>query len=384
MWVYITRRLLLIIPVIVGVMTITFVLVSLIPTATRIGAYIGPDAKTAKPGSAIWNHALATLGLNKPVPVQWAIYIYNSITLNWGVTDPHSEASQLALGQTSYPVATVLSWYLPYTLELAAFSLILILLISIPLGNLSAAYRNRPLDQGTRVLSFSGFALPTYLLAWLLLLGVVGLAGGYTATCNHTSSVFFTWYGSWPPPSCLPGAPTNLPSWIGSHQQTSPTGFPTVDALIHWNTPDGLYLAYESIRRMLLPAIVIAYGSIAGILRFVRNSMLEVMNLDFVRTARAKGVSERDVVNRHAGRNSLNVTVTVLGLTFAFFITGFPIIEDVFHLHGVGYMLALAIQPLPDYGLIFGSTLLLTVIVVVANIIVDIAYAYLDPRVRLG
>lgn len=106
--------------------------------------------------------------------------------------------------------------------------------------------------------------------------------------------------------------------------------------------------------------------------------------MDFVRTARSKGVSESRVVSRHAGRNSLNVTVTVLGLTFAGFIGGFPIIEEVFGLKGIGLMLALSIQPPYDYGLIFGSTLLFTIIVVIANIIVDILYAYLDPRVRLG
>jgi peptide/nickel transport system permease protein len=385
MWVYISRRLLLIIPVIIGVMTITFVLVSLIPTSTRIGAFIGPGAREAKPGTPTWNAALHALGLDKPIPVQWGIYIWNSLTLNWGVTDPHSEASEVAqLGQTSYPVVSVLGWYLPYTLELAALSLLLILIISIPLGNLSAAYRNRPLDQGTRVLSFSGYALPPFLLAFIVLIAAVELSGGLTPSCHGLSAHFFDWYGSWPQPACLPGSPSTLPNWIGSHLQTSPTGFPTVDALLHWNTSSGLYLAGESVVRMILPALVIAYGSIAGILRFVRNSMLEVMNLDFVRTARAKGVPERQVVNRHAGRNSLNVTVTVLGLTFAFFITGFPIIEFVFGLRGVGYMLALSIQPLPDYGLIFGSTLLLTLIVVGANILVDITYAYLDPRVRLG
>jgi ABC-type dipeptide/oligopeptide/nickel transport system permease component len=257
-------------------------------------------------------------------------------------------------------------------------------LISTPLGNLSAAYRNRPLDQSTRVLSFSGFALPTFLLAFLVLIGAVFATGGLSPTCHGLSAHYFDWYGSWPSPGCLPGAPATLPVWIGAHLQTSPTGFPTVDALLHANTPAGLYLAWQSVVRMILPAFVIAYGSVAGILRFVRNSMLEVMNLDFVRTARAKGVPEREVVNRHAGRNSLNVTVTVLGLTFAFFITGFPVIEYVFGLRGIGYLLALSIQTPIDYGLIFGSTLLLTIIVVAANIIVDIVYAYLDPRVRLG
>ena len=90
------------------------------------------------------------------------------------------------------------------------------------------------------------------------------------------------------------------------------------------------------------------------------------------------------MVRKHAGRNSLNVTVTVLGLTFAGFIGGFPVIEDVFHLQGVGLLLAYSIQPPYDFGLIFGSTLLFTIIVVIANILVDITYAFLDPRVRLG
>ncbi|MCI4318400.1 MAG: ABC transporter permease subunit, partial [Thermoplasmata archaeon] len=93
---------------------------------------------------------------------------------------------------------------------------------------------------------------------------------------------------------------------------------------------------------------------------------------------------ESSVVRKHAGRNSLNVTVTVLGLTFAGFIGGFPIVELVFHLRGVGLLLAYSILPSYDFGLIFGTTLLFTIIVVIANIVVDILYAYLDPRVRLG
>ena len=147
------------------------------------------------------------------------------------------------------------------------------------------------------------------------------------------------------------------------------------------------WLALDSLIRSNIPALISAFGSIALHLRFVRNSMLEVMNLDFVRTARAKGVPERTVVKRHAGRNSLNVTITVLGLTFAFFIGGFPVIEEVFNLHGIGFLLFTSINSVAgpvDFGIICGSTLLFTFIVVAANIIVDVLYAYLDPRVRLG
>lgn len=390
MWIYIVRRLLLLIPVIVGVMTITFGIYTAIPVEYKLISHLGPSKSGYSPclsgtsgptcvkNPAYWN-GIHQLGLDRPVPVQWALWMGNALTLNWGTTDGHSYAATQLLGSSSLPVVQVLSWFVPYTLELAALSLILILALAIPIGNYSAVYRNRPLDQGARVMSFSGFALPGFLLASLALMAATFAAGGFQAQCNSTSTPFFQWYGSWPPWSCVT-ADSLRPSWIGPYLQTTPTGFPTVDAL--YNHAWGL--AWESVKRMLIPALVIAYGSIAAILRFVRNSMLEVMNLDFVRTARSKGVPEAQVVRRHAGRNSLNVTVTVLGLTFAYFIGGFPIIEEVFHLQGIGLILAYSILPTYDFGLIFGTTLLFTIIVVSANIVVDILYAYLDPRVRLG
>ncbi|MCI4347905.1 MAG: ABC transporter permease, partial [Thermoplasmata archaeon] len=221
-------------------------------------------------------------------------------------------------------------------------------------------------------------------LSVLVLLGLTALFGGYSAICNGTSTPYQLWWSSWPSWTCSPfdAAPYNgvQPSWIGPNFQTYPTHFPTFDALYHGEW----FLAWETVRRMIFPALTIAFTSIAGILRFVRNSMLEVMNLEYVRTARATGVSERTVVRHHAGRNSLIVTITVLGLTFAFFIGGFPITELIFNLKGVGLVLAYSILSPPDFGLIFGTTLLFTLIVVAANIIVDVLYAYLDPRVRLG
>jgi peptide/nickel transport system permease protein len=286
------------------------------------------------------------------------------------------------------PVTTVLSWFLPYTLELAALSLAIILLVAIPLGNLAAVNRNRPVDQSARILSFSGFALPGFLLASLALMGAVIALGSSTGFfvhppwCPSGETSFAEFQGSWPVNTCFQLTGNAYPSWLTDGYVSHPTGFPTVDALIHGEN----WLAIDSVLRMLIPAMTIAFGSIALLLRFVRNSMLEVMNLDFVRTARAEGIPERTVIKRHAGRNSLNVTVTVLGLTFAYFIGGFPITELVFQLRGVGYLLALSVQATNgiDFGIVFGATLLFTFIVVIANIIVDVLYAYLDPRVRLG
>jgi peptide/nickel transport system permease protein len=413
LWIYIVRRLILIVPVLIGVATITFAITSALPTEARLASQFGyhplpgggnPYSPTIscesiginQPGNCTnptYQRDVNQLGLNKPIPVQWAIYVGNALTFNWGQTSPNSWATkEVPLPQTSTPVTEVLGWYLPYTLELAALSLIIILIIAIPLGNYSAVYRNRPIDQTTRIVSFSGYALPTFILGTLLLLAGTAILGGNIAICGGKSIPFLQVYGSWPgsvQPSgwaCAPGLVNTPPSYInGQYYYTTPTGFPTLDSLIYGGAT-GLYLAGDSVARLILPAITIAYGTVAVILRYVRNSMLEVMNLDFVRTARSKGVSESDVIRRHAGRNSLNVTVTVIGLTFAFFIAGFPVIESVFHLYGVGLIFAYSVNYVGglDFGLIFGTTLLFTFVVVIANLVVDVLYAYLDPRVRLG
>jgi peptide/nickel transport system permease protein len=410
MWVYILRRMILLVPVIIGVMTITFVLVSSLPVHERLSSQFGaapprvpwlyqptrpcPTNPSQECRNSVYFEDLAKLGLNKPIPVQWAVYIYNSFTLNWGTVGNGSTAGQTFQATQGQPVATVLSWFLPYTLELAAMALAIILLIAIPLGNLAAVNRNRPVDQSARILSFSGYALPSFLLSSLALMAAVIAFGSGTGFFAHppwcVGSGETTWQeftGSWPTYTCygLSAAAGNqgYPTWLVDGFISHPTGFPTVDALIHGQG----WLALDTVLRILIPAAVIAFASIAGLLRFVRNSMLEVMNLDFVRTARAEGVPEQTVVKRHAGRNSLNVTITVLGLTFAAFIGGFPIIEYVFKLNGVGLILAYSVQIDKggiDFGLVFGATLLFTIIVVLANIIVDVLYAYLDPRVRLG
>jgi ABC-type dipeptide/oligopeptide/nickel transport system permease component len=383
MSIYIVRRLLLLLPVVLGVMTITFILTTGIPSSERCLATIGPPpTHGGAPAIAQYNaHCDRVLGLNQPVFVQWAYYMGNTLTFHWGVVGNNSYAAETIPIIAGQPVTSALSWLLPYTIELALLSLAIILIVAIPLGRLSAVYRNRPVDQAARVMSFSGYAIPTFLLGSLAVIAMVLVIANYHwAGCSGPYNEII---GSWPKSGCMPdSSPTNdgYPTWLGIGTQSHPTGFPTIDAAIH-----GQYLiALDTILRMIVPALIIAYSSIAVLLRFVRNSMLEVMNLDFIRTARAKGVPESVVVKRHAGRNSLNVTITVLGLTFAFFVGGFPIIEEVFGLQGVGRALALSVQQPYDLGLIFGSTILFTLIVVVANIIVDVVYAYLDPRVRLG
>ncbi|HYA10051.1 MAG TPA: ABC transporter permease [Thermoplasmata archaeon] len=432
---YVARRLLLVVPTILGVITITFALFQALPIYNQLASHYGNPPRnhpcafqgscqciddnhlsvhgnsctcygsnvTVTPTTmctdALYRVYIHKLGLDQPVWTQWAVFTYHAFTLQWGTIENNSNVAITYSWLKNVPVTTAIGWMLPYTLELAALSLFFILIVAIPVGNLAAVNRNRPIDQIARVVSFSGFAVPAFLLGSLAMTGLILLLlpstgfNVHTPWCRIGEPLPNEFTGSWPLASktfgedCYTGlSPRDLalnsgyPMWLTGGYASHPTGFPTLDAVLNGQP----WLGVDTLVRMMLPALVIAFGSIASILRFVRNSMLEVMNLDFVRTARAKGVPERVVTKRHAGRNSLNVTITVLGLTFAFFIGGFPVIEEVFGLFGIGRMLAIAVvQPL-SFAVIFGSTILFTYIVIAANLIVDVLYAYLDPRVRLG
>jgi ABC-type dipeptide/oligopeptide/nickel transport system permease component len=400
MWVFLVRRLLLMVPVLIGVVTITFILLNAVPIHERLLACTTPGrGGFPHPGTPAYNSLLAYCGLNLPWYTAYGHYLLNTFTFNWGHTSPNSYMMSVgtpfakACGATC-PETTIIGAWLPYTIELALLSLLFILLFALPVGTYAAVYRNRAADQGARIFSFSGYALPSFLLGSLLIVAVYfALVPGFSTT-NCLGTPLYAVYGSWPPASCfLQHFSSGNPPFMNALGATSPTGFPTIDALIYAiQHPGGVPgdpsfywgLAADSLLRMVLPALVIAYGGAALILRFVRNSMLEVMNLDFVRTARAKGLSERRVVRHHAGRNSLNVTITILGLLFAAFLAGFAVTELVFNLYGVGRLFTYAIQQPYDYATIFASTVLFTMIVVVANVIVDVTYSYLDPRVRLG
>lgn len=417
MWIYVVRRAALVVPIIIGVMTITFVLTTALGPTQQIQSAFGPppthgaiknynptipcsllnSSQSGTCPNPLYEKRAAELGLDKPAIVQWGIYMYRSLTFHWGYTANFSSTTKSTFfGSTirGHPVTEVFSWVLPYTIELAVISLSIILAVALPLGKMAAVYRNRAVDQGARVLSFSGFAFPAFLLASLVVLALVLSIGAgslvHAPWCTSGETAYNEVTGSWPTVqvagSCAYAGGTAVafgyPSWLTAGVISHPTGFPTIDALIHGQ----YWLALDTLLRMILPALIIAYGTVAILLRYVRNSMLETMNLDYIRTARAKGVPESVVINRHAGRNSLNATITILGLLFAAFLSGFPVIEDVFQLNGIGLLITFAVlgQQGFDFGIIFGSVLLFTLLVVAANLIVDILYAYLDPRVRLG
>ena len=179
MWIYILRRLFLLIPTIVGVMSITFLILSVLPQGELILSHYGPPPKNDPVGysptgpctalhinrtgdcpNPLYERYAHALGLDRPIWYRWGIYIYNSFTFNWGYTDNFSYTSQVISFSKGHTVLYVLDSLLPYTLELAILSLLIVLVVAIPLGNLAAVNRNRPIDQISRVISFSGFALP--------------------------------------------------------------------------------------------------------------------------------------------------------------------------------------------------------------------------------
>ncbi len=401
LWVYVLRRVLLLIPVVIGVSTVTFVLVSALPITDRLVADFGspnprnpwiysPTAPCPPPNAAqqcynpTYYRFLNMSGLNAPIPEQWVRYMGQIFTFHWGTVSNDSTVATLFPETGGVPVTTVLGWFLPYTLELVALAMVILLAIALPLGRLAAARRNQVADHATRALSFTGFAVPTYLLGSILItLTVIGIgsATGYFGISPWCPSGETTWneiLGSWPSSLCF--AHDQYPSWIAGGVISHPTGFPTLDAFLN-GAP---WLGLDSFFRLLLPALVIAFAHLGLILRYVRNSTLEVMNLDYVRTARASGVRERTVVRRHVGKNSLTMTVTVLAVSFATFFGWLPVAETLFQLNGVGLMIALSAEAPIDFAVLTGATLLLIFMVVIANVVADILVAYLDPRVRLG
>jgi len=401
LWVYILRRILLVVPVVLGVATVTFVLVSALPISDRLSAMYGspnfhdpwiydptqpcqPPHESQQCYNPTYYRYLNRSGLGEPVPEQWARYLENVLTFHWGTVSNDSTVSGTYPGTGGLPVSTVLSWFLPYTIELVGLAMVILLAIAIPVGRMAAAHRNQATDHAARALSFSGFAIPTYLFGSILITVTViaiGSASGYFAHSPWCPGGEVSWnevVGSWPNSLCFSG--DHYPTWITSGFISHPTGFPTVDSFVN-GAP---WLGVDSVIRLVLPAFVIAFAHLGLILRYVRNSSLEVMGLDYVRTARAEGVPERTVVHRHVGRNSMTLTVTVLAVSFATFFGWLPIVESIFSLNGVGLMVALSAQAPIDFGVLTGATLILIFMVVTANVIADLIVAYLDPRVRLG
>lgn len=355
---FIIRRLILSIPVLLGILFITFALFRLLP-GDPCRSILGEHAT-----DAVCDAFIERVGLNKPIPQQFVIYMGDILRGDLG--------RSFRWGQ---PVTEVLIDRLPVTIELAFTALIFATFFGIILGTISAYWRNSPIDLITMLGANLGVSIPVFVLGLLLAyVFAIGLKGTPFAL---------------PPSGRLsPGMP--VPSlaevWHLEHWQGLPRGI--LDFLTNLHLFSALVtfnweLLGDSIKHLILPTLAVSTIPMSIIARMTRSSLLDVLGLDYTRTARAKGLSERLVIFRHAMRNALLPVVTIIGLQLGGIMGGAVLTETVFGLSGMGKALFDAITA-RDYTVVQGFTLVVAVFFVGINLLIDLSYAYLNPRIRLS
>ncbi len=328
----VVRRLLFTVFVLLGLSLMTFTLSHLVP-ANPARLIAGPRASASTVAKIEKEY-----GLDQPLPRQYAEYMKGVIQLDFG----RSFA-------TRKPVSDDLARYLPATIELGLYAFIVSTLLGVPLGIASAVRRDSPIDHVSRFVSISGLALPVF---WLALM---------------SQFLFFSKLGWLPDGRRLPDS-VDPPPGV--------TGFYTIDALLagQWST------FVTAAEHLILPVAVLAFGSLAVTTRMVRAGMLEVLAEDYIRTARAKGLAAPVVVRRHALKNALLPAVTSIGLQIGLLLSGAFLVEIVFSWPGIGRYAVNAIMQI-DYNAIMATTLVIAVIFVLLNLVTDILYLFLDPRI---
>ena len=353
---FLLRRLLVTIPVLLGIVFIVFALARLVP-GDPCRAVLGERAT-----DAVCDDFIHRTGLDQPIPAQFALYLGQLANGDLGVSIQHSR-----------PVTTLLIERLPTTVELTLLAMLFAIVVGVPLGLISAYRRNSPIDVGTMVFANLGVSMPVFVLGLLLAyLFAIVLKGtpfnlppsGRLSTGVDVVPLVEVWGLT-----NLTGPPRAILDFV--------SGIYTLTALI-----TGQWGAFvDALRHLILPAVALGTIPLAIIARITRSSLLDVLGLDYVRTARAKGLNERGVVLRHAARNALLPVVTIIGLQLGALLSGAVLTETVFNLAGVGRSLFEAITG-RDYVVIQGFTLLIAVTYVTVNLIVDVSYGFLDPRVR--
>jgi peptide/nickel transport system permease protein len=353
---FVLRRLVVTIPVLLGLVFVVFALARLIP-GDPCRAVLGERAT-----DAVCDDFIHRYGLDQPIPVQFGIYFGQLAQGDLGESIKHSR-----------PVTQLLIERLPTTIELTLLALLFAIVIGIPLGLASAYRRNSPIDVGSMIIANIGVSMPVFVLGLLLQFVFALLLKGT--------------------PFALPPS-GRLSSGIEVIPLVEVWGLQSVDGVLRGllDFVSRLYIVTalitgqwaalgDVLKHLLLPMIALGTIPLAIIARITRSSLLEVLGLDYVRTARAKGLRERSVVLRHATRNALLPVVTVIGLQLGGLLSGAVLTETVFNLAGVGRTVYEAITG-RDYVVIQGFTLIIAATYVLVNLLVDLSYGSLDPRVR--
>lgn len=310
---FIIRRFLILIPTFLGITLVVFAAMKLIPGDPIIALL--QDSYTEELAAEL----RVQLGLDRPLPVQYAIWLRDLFSGNWGTSIISRQ-----------PVLDEILQRLPITIELLILALFFALVIAIPIGIISAVKRNTMIDYGAMTFAMLGISLPEFFLGALLL-------------------IFFSLGLQW------------LPA----------TGY-----VPFFEDP------VDNLRHLLLPALTLGMTRAALIARLMRNSMLEVIRQDYIDTARAKGLSEFIVINKHALKNALIPTVTVVGLQIGYLIGGAIIVESLFAIPGIGSFGIDGILQ-RDYPMVQAFSVVAASGFIFTNFVVDVVYTFLDPRIRV-
>ncbi len=355
---FIVRRLLVSIPVLLGVVATVFVLARVIPGDPCVAAL---QEKASPTTCFAFNQRF---GLTEPIPVQFVLYLRDLATGNLGESI-----------KTGQPITEVLLQRLPTTVELTIYALLFAVVVGMTLGIISAYRRNSPADVATMVVANLGVSIPVFVLG-LLLAYVFAI-------------IFKDTFLALPPSGRLTAG--SRPESIAQVWGLTGLGGPLrtfLDFISNMYTINGLLtlngkLFVDALRHLVLPAVALGTIPMAIIARMTRSSLLEVLGQDYVRTARAKGMSPRLVMFRHGLRNALLPVVTVIGLSVGALLSGAVLTETIFGLTGMGSTIFDAING-RDYIVIQGTALIVAIIYVLVNLVVDVSYGFLDPRVRLS
>ncbi len=338
---YIIRRLLILPLVLFGLSVLIFAMLMLLSPVERAALYV-----TSVPRNpAALQQIIQKYGLDQPIYVQYGDWISNVLHGNLG----WSKTAQM-------PLTSAIALFFPATFELALWSFLPIVIIGVWLGILAALHHDSFIDHVARIFSIIGYSFPTFVFGLLVLM------------------IFYANL-QWFPPGRLSDWAQLIVVSPGWHTFT---GMYTFDALLN-GRPD---IFLDAIRHLFLPALTLAYVNWALLLRVARSSMLEVLEQDYIRTARAKGVRERMVIWRHALRIAMIPVTTISGLLLVGLLNGVVITETVFNYRGMGLFAANAALNF-DAVSVLGIALLAGVLLVIANLAVDVLYHYIDPRIQL-
>lgn len=334
---YVIRRLALVVLVLFGVATLTFMIVRILPSEPA-AVYLGP-----RPTPEQIARVNKELGLDRPLIVQYGVYMKNLVTGQWG--------SSL---RTKRPVLTDIFHFMPLTLQLVLLSLVFSTVVGVSLGCVTAYLRGKRTDHVMRLFATAGVALPAFFVALLL------------------QVLFFRIL------HLLPVATSgDIPVTLAHPIQTV-TGLPLVDSLITGNSA----AFWDNVKHTILPVLALTAYPTGVVMRMTRSSMLETLEQDYVRMERAMGIPSRVIILKYGLKNAMAPILTVIGLMFAYSLTGTFFIELVFSWPGLGMYATMSLLGL-DYPAIMGVTVLVAFVYVVINLIVDLVLARVDPRIVL-